>query len=209
MAILVAGLILLAAAVFGLGFLLLGALVSIRRLNWRIDQLEAITPRRIGRDGLLLGGKAPQFSLADSAGNSISLADFRGQRVIVAFMQVGCGPCHEVLPLLNRLAARKSIGVLAIVHGTAEEVRAFADGTEARFPVAVQEDWEISKRFQVFATPFAFVLDEEAVVLAKGIISTGEYLQLLLSDAERRQREGASSPRAAEPAGGRATVAEA
>lgn len=48
----------LCALTLALGFLLLGALRSIQRLTWRLDQLEATTPRRIGRDGLVVSSKA-------------------------------------------------------------------------------------------------------------------------------------------------------
>jgi methylamine dehydrogenase accessory protein MauD len=182
-------LIVLSILVLGLGFLLLGALRGIQRLNWRVDQLEATTPRRIGREGVAIGGKAPAFELSASDGRVFSPGDFAGRRLLIAFMQVGCGPCETIVPVLHRLAGKRSIGVVAIVHGAADDVREWAAETQAQFPVLIQENWDISKRYEVFATPFAFLLDADGVVLAKGIINSPEYVELLLSDAERRASE--------------------
>lgn len=98
-------------------------------------------------------------------------------------MQTGCEPCHEIVPRLNRLAKKWRYAVVAIVHGTPAEVQSWAAELRPSFPVLVQEGWDVSRRYEVFATPFAFVLDGDALVLAKGIISSNEYLDLLLSDA--------------------------
>ncbi len=46
-----------------LGFLLLGTLRSLGLLSWRLEQLEATTPKRLGRDGLKPGKRAPDFTL--------------------------------------------------------------------------------------------------------------------------------------------------
>src|SRR5262245_36319703 len=56
-------LIVLWLVVLLLGFLLLGALRSLGLLNWRLEQLEATMPKRLGRDGLKVGAKAPDFTL--------------------------------------------------------------------------------------------------------------------------------------------------
>jgi methylamine dehydrogenase accessory protein MauD len=175
--------IVLCVLTLGLGFLLMGALRSIQRLTWRLDQLEATTPRRIGRDGLAISAQAPSWELPDTSGERVSLSAFRGRPLLLAFMQTGCEPCHQIVPRLNRLVKKQRYAVVAIVHGKPDEVQAWGAEMQASFPVLVQEGWDVSRRYEVFATPFAFVLDADGAVRAKGIISSGEYLDLLLSDA--------------------------
>jgi hypothetical protein len=51
-----------------LGFLLLGALRAVALLRWRLEQLEATTPSRLGRSGLRIGKKAPDFTLPGISG---------------------------------------------------------------------------------------------------------------------------------------------
>src|SRR5262245_36985429 len=58
-----------------LGFLLLGTLRALALLRWRLEQLEATTPRRVGRDGLPRGQKAPDYTLPSAEGPEVSLHD--------------------------------------------------------------------------------------------------------------------------------------
>jgi hypothetical protein len=78
-----------------LGFHFLGLLRTLALLRWRLEQLEATTPRRVGRDGLRPGRPAPDFTLPSAAGTDVSLHDLTGHRVLLVFTQNGCQPCHR------------------------------------------------------------------------------------------------------------------
>jgi hypothetical protein len=61
----------------------------------------------------------------------------------------------------------------------------------------VQQNWSVSKQYEVFATPFAFLIDEHGKVAAKGIVSSREHLGYLLSSATSSaaaNRESRSDP---------------
>lgn len=190
-------------AVLLLGFLLLGALRSQGLLGWRLQQLEATTPSRLGRSGLKPGREAPDFTLASAQGGEISLRDFAGRRVLLVFVQPGCGPCHDIVPELNKLAGRDGdLQVLAINHATPPDARAWVDETSARFPVLVQEDLAVSKRYEVFATPFAFVIDPRGVIASKGIVSQRHHLGYVLSSPTQE-----TQPQETQPSHDAATVA--
>jgi hypothetical protein len=60
------------ALVLVLGFLLLGTLRALGVLTWRLDQLESTRPSRLGRDGLKLGMKAPDFTLPSAGGRTVA-----------------------------------------------------------------------------------------------------------------------------------------
>src|SRR5260370_19157435 len=92
-----------------LGFLLLGTLRSLGFLSWRLEQLEATTPKRLGRDGLKPGKRAPDFTLPSASGQEVSLHEFAGRKVLLVFTQSGCSPCKKIVPELNRLAAGRRI----------------------------------------------------------------------------------------------------
>jgi methylamine dehydrogenase accessory protein MauD len=165
-------------------FLLLGVLRAQGLLSWRLAQLEATTPTRIGRSGLKPGTKAPDFALPSVAGGEVALGDLAGRKVLLVFVQTGCGPCHDIAPELNRLAARHDEPqVLVVNNAQQEQAREYAREVNAQFPVLVQDKWSISKRYEVFATPFAFLIDETGIVAAKGIVSSKEHLGYLFSSA--------------------------
>jgi methylamine dehydrogenase accessory protein MauD len=190
--------ILLWLILFGIGFLLLGSLRAQGLLSWRLAQLEATTPSRIGRSGLKPGKRAPEFSLPSVAGGEVALSDFAGRKVLLVFVQSGCGPCHDIAPELNRFASRNGdVQVLVLNNAAPEEAREFAREVNARFPILVQQNWSVSKQYEVFATPFAFLIDEHGIVAAKGIVNSREHLGYLLSSAASSaaaNREARSDP---------------
>jgi methylamine dehydrogenase accessory protein MauD len=188
--------VLLWLAVLFLGFLLLGTLRALGLLRWRLEQLEMTTPRRIGRNGLKPGTPAPDFTLPDGNGKDVSLHQFAGRKVVLVFTQNGCKPCHKVVPELNRLQQREGVQVLAVAHGEPEKVRQWASETGAAFPVVTQPQWDVSRCYQVFATPFAFLIDEQGVIRSKGIVTNKQYLRFLLTESQSE----AELDRPAEPA---------
>lgn len=174
------------AVVLGIGFLLLGTLRSLGLLQWRFDELQATRPVRKGREGLPPGKEAPDFTLPSTTNGDVSLRDFAGRKVLLVFTQSGCGPCHDIAPELNRLHAQDEFQVLVVNNGEPNETQAWVEEGEACFPVVTQSEWEVSKKYQVFATPYAFVVDEHGVIAAKGIAGSPQYLRYLFDAARRR-----------------------
>src|SRR6056297_1909138 len=53
--------------------------------------------------GGLVGNPAPDFTLTDMQGRSVSLSDYRGQVVLVNFWATWCPPCREEMPSMETL----------------------------------------------------------------------------------------------------------
>jgi methylamine dehydrogenase accessory protein MauD len=182
--------------VLGLGFLLLGILRTLGLLQWKVDQLEATRPPRGNRSGLKPGAKAPEFTIPNVEGDEVSLANFSGRRTLLVFVQSGCGPCHDIVPELNRLQQSGQLQVLVINSAEPDEAREWVQETDADFPVLIQDCYEVSKKYEVFATPFAFLINEQGTIAAAGIVSSHQYLGYLLEAAEAFQE---SSPTQSTP----------
>ena len=188
-------------AVLFLGFLLLGALRALGILRWQLEQLQVTTPSRLGRDGLRLGKKAPAFSLPSADGKEIALADFVGRKVLLMFTQSGCSPCKAIVPELNRLEQRGTHQVVVVNNAELEKTRAWAGEVDARFPVLAQENHALSKRYQAFATPFAFLIDEKGIITSKGLAGSRQHLNFVLSGAGKKE-ETSENESSTEPADG-------
>ncbi len=188
-AFLLAANIALLVAVLGLAFLVLGTLRALGVLNWRLDQLEITRPSRLGRDGLKVGKKAPDFTLPSVTGGQVSLRDFAGRKLLLVFTQAGCGPCHDIAPEFNRLQAKGEHQVLVVNNGEPAETRQWAADVHARFPVLVQEKFSLSKRYEIFVTPFAFLIDEEGLIASSGIVGSAQYLGYVLNGAGNRAKK--------------------
>jgi methylamine dehydrogenase accessory protein MauD len=171
-------------------FLLLGTLRALALLRWRLEQLEATTPSRLGRGGLKPGKKAPDFTLPSVAGAEVSLHDFAGRRVFLVFTQSGCKPCQGVVPALNRLQRAGEVQVLVVNNGDLETTRQWAAAARACFPLLVQEQFSVSKRYQMYATPFAFLIDERGVIASRGLVNNEQHVGFVLSGAADAAKGG-------------------
>jgi len=163
-----------------MGFLLLGTLRSLGRMSWRLDEMEVTRPVRAGRSGLKVGCKAPLFTLPDLHGQDASLADYAGRRVLLVFVQPGCRPCHAVAPELNRLQRDGEVEVVVINNAGADDARQWAQEVEATFQVLHEQGWAVARQYQMFATPFAFLIDGAGVIVSRGVVSSRHYLGFVL-----------------------------
>jgi len=125
-----------------------------------------VSESKVVRDGLPAGTEAPNFVLKDLDGKAHSLVDYRGKRVLLVFSDIQCGPCEAVSPGLVELAEknRKKLQVLMISRGDEEDNRRKAEAFGFPFPVLRQKSWEISKLYGMFATPIAFLIDENGII---------------------------------------------
>jgi peroxiredoxin len=151
-------------------------------LRWRLEQLEATTPSRLGRNGLRPGKKAPAFRLPTVVGPEAALADYAGRKVLLVFVQTGCGPCGAVVPDLNQLHREGNVQLLVVNNADRDKAREWVNEHNAEFPVLIQEKWAVSKRYEVIATPFAFLIDEKGIVRSKGIVNSKEQIGFVLKE---------------------------
>src|SRR4051794_18418085 len=81
-------------------------LLRVEGLEKRLDELE------FGEDdkpaGVSLGSPAPNFDLLDLAAQRHTLAQYRGQPVLLVFFNPACGFCRDLVP---KLAASQRAGV--------------------------------------------------------------------------------------------------
>jgi len=71
----------------------------------------------INRNGLPGGTLAPAFGLARVDSGELALDDYHGQRVILAFSDLNCGPCNQLTPEVERVHRSFS---LKVVHSMEE-----------------------------------------------------------------------------------------
>jgi peroxiredoxin len=127
-----------------------------------------VAESKIRRDGLDKGTIAPSFVLPDLAGKSHSLVDYRGKRVLLVFSDVTCGPCELLAPELVRLyeSRPEDLEIVMVSRGDLEENKLKAKTFGYPFPVLVQKGWEVSKQYAMFATPVAYLIDADGIIVA-------------------------------------------
>jgi peroxiredoxin len=80
------------------------------------------------------------------------------------------------------------IAVVMISRGEPKENRLKLKEHGLTFPVVLQQQWEISRRYAMFATPVAYLIDEAGVIAQDVAVGT-EAIQELMTRAERLRAE--------------------
>ncbi len=147
----------------------------------------------VAGDGLAVGTSAPDFAVTNVAGEPVTLASFAGRPLLLIFGSPTCAPCKELIPDLNIFAAerRAELGVLFLSHGEADATRHMADEHRIAVPVAHHPNDSIANAYQARVTPFAFLIDGEGVIRAKGLANNREHLEMLVRSANDSEATGA------------------
>lgn len=142
---------------------------------------------RLNRDGLARGTVAPRFQLPRVGGGELSLDEYAGRRVLLVFSDPACGPCNTLAPELER-KSRETAGtpILMVSRGGEEANLRKIEEHGLTFPVVLQQHWEISRAYGKFATPIAYLIDEDGRIAAPAAVGVDPILKLWLSAGQGR-----------------------
>jgi thiol-disulfide isomerase/thioredoxin len=111
---------------------------------------------------------APAFSLASRAGGQVSLADLKGQVVMINFWASWCGPCRQEFPALDQIYAKyKPMGFTLVainVESEKADAEKFLATTPASFPILFDPDNSVSGKYGVSAMPTTILVDRQGRV---------------------------------------------
>jgi peroxiredoxin len=134
---------------------------------------------RLQRGGLKAGTLAPEFRLPRIDGGELSLTDLKGRRVLLVFSDPDCGPCEELAPRLQEIhLQRPDLQVLVVSRRDAEANRAKAELLGLTFPIVLQRQWEVSLKYAMFATPIAYLIDEQGIIVRDVAVGVEPILSL-------------------------------
>ncbi|HLA13831.1 MAG TPA: redoxin domain-containing protein [Gemmatimonadaceae bacterium] len=127
-----------------------------------------------------LGSEAPNFTAVtvDSAPRLKSLADYRGQVVMVNVWATWCLPCRVEMPsieALHRDYAPKGFKVLAVSvddPGRAETIRAFVEQYKLTFEILHDPDKKIVEQYDILGYPETFIIGRDGVIRKKLLSAT-------------------------------------
>jgi len=136
---------------------------------------------KLARNGLKAGTPAPDFRLPRVDGGELALEELRGNRVLLVFSDPHCDPCEALAPQLEQLHREQpEPRVVVISRGEPEENRAKVKQHGLTYPVVLQQHWEISRRYAMFATPVAYLIDEAGVIARDVAVGEDAIRSLLI-----------------------------
>jgi len=124
-----------------------------------------------------VGSAAPAFAAQtlDAPGRTKTLADYKGQVVLLNVWATWCGPCRVEMPSMQALHEAygpKGLKIVAVSiddPGAEETIRAFAREYGLTFEILHDPSGAIQKSYQTTGVPETFVLGRDGVIRKKVI----------------------------------------
>ena len=138
------------------------------RIYSHMENWEKAAEYRLRAAELTLGKSAPDFTLKDINGETVSLKDFRGKVVLLDFWATWCEPCIYGLPALKEIYERFERNPDFAIIGISWD---FKDETVAKFVAENEMPWihireteEMRAKFNVQAIPHYTVIDKNGLI---------------------------------------------
>ena len=118
---------------------------------------------------VMLDLPAPEFSLVDLDGNTVSLSDYEGSAVVINFWSTWCGPCKIEHPVLLRAPERYPGAVfLGIIYqDEAQKAQAYLRTAGSAYPHLIDPSGRISIDYGVTGVPETYFIDANGRIVYK------------------------------------------
>lgn len=116
---------------------------------------------------------APDFTLNDSNGNPVSLADFRGRVLVINFWATWCPSCRKEMPSLDRAAnwlKKYDAALIAINVGEKpKQVNRYLAEEPVGFPILLDPEMKVATEWDAMRLPVTYVIDPEGRIVYRAL----------------------------------------
>ena len=130
---------------------------------------------------------APSFSLIDSSGKPVTLADYRGKVVLLNFWATWCGPCEIEIPWFVEFEQKYKDRDFAVLGVSFDDdgwksVRPFVAAHKINYRVMIGSEKMSQLYGGIDSLPTSFILDRQGRIAAQhvGLIDKGDYRNEIL-----------------------------
>jgi cytochrome c biogenesis protein CcmG/thiol:disulfide interchange protein DsbE len=138
-----------------------------------------------------VGSSAPSFQATDlQTGRQVTLADYKGQVVLLNVWATWCEPCRVEMPSMEKLERELGPGGLKIVavsidEGGPDVVRQFARDLGLTFRILHDPSRRIERIYQTTGVPESFVINRRGTI-EKKVIGAADWDASVNKDLVRR-----------------------
>ena len=137
-------------------------LSEIERKQQAIEQKVEITNNR-KKYKLQEGTVLKELNFIDSNGNNFTLDSLKGKVIVLNFWFIGCKPCVEEIPDLNRIQEKfkdKDVVFLAVTFDSKKKLEEFVKKKPFNFTL-VPDSMKIIRQFYVNSYPTTLLIDKD------------------------------------------------
>jgi peroxiredoxin len=120
----------------------------------------------VARGVAKVGMPAPEIDIFSEASIGLSLLQYRGRDVILAFL-CGCGLCVPLVPELNKIIdeyGQDRVTVLGVTAFTKEQRDTFKAENDPDFPICTDPERKTLIHYASEACPRLWLIDEEGII---------------------------------------------
>ena len=132
----------------------------------------------------LVSGASPVFSAVTMKGRAVDQNIWKDKPVLLHFWATWCPICKLEQGMINSLGKDYRVITVAMNSGGDDAIEQYLVENELDFPVIVDPDGDLAKRFGVTGVPTGFVIDTAGQIRFKEIGLTSSWgwrLRLLLA----------------------------
>jgi peroxiredoxin/outer membrane lipoprotein-sorting protein len=116
----------------------------------------------------LEGKAAPDFTLKQLDGKTVSLSDLKGSVVVLDFWATWCPPCRAGLPHIDKVAKERSadgVKIFAVnLQEDATQIQPFMQQNNLTLPVLLDSDGAVAGKYLAESIPETVVIDKKGIV---------------------------------------------
>ena len=121
------------------------------------------------------GHHAPDFALKTLDEKTVRLSDLRGNKVVlINFWATWCPPCRLEMPTMQKIYSEYKgrgfeIFAINIEPDAKEEIREFMEELRLTFPVLLDHDMKVTRKYRLIGLPVSFLIDRQGIIRAKEV----------------------------------------
>jgi cytochrome c biogenesis protein CcmG/thiol:disulfide interchange protein DsbE len=116
------------------------------------------------------GEPAPPIKVSTTAGQPVTLANYKGYVLVLDFFATWCPPCKESIPHLvelNRKYGKQGLQTLGMsVDDSAQVLKDFAAAKKLNYPLAPVDE-ELQTEYGLRSIPTIFIINKKGIVAEK------------------------------------------
>lgn len=114
---------------------------------------------------------AKDFTLKDITNKKVNLKSYRGKVVMLNFWATWCNPCRMEMPSMEKLHQQlkdKGFIIISVASGDSkEEVSSFMKEYRLTFPALLDDEYEVSDKYKVWAVPTTYFINTKGEIIGK------------------------------------------